>query len=423
MLQLSLNSAAEIPLVEQIVSALQTHIDDRVLRPGMRIPPIRRFAANHGVSRFTVVEAYDRLVALGYLQPRRGSGFYVAPRPSRVPEVEAPRVDRAIDAAWLMREMVNEAPGRVLAGRGCLPQSWMDEDSVLRQLRALTRSADTRITGYGTPEGYAPLRQQLQFRLAEWGISAHPKQIVLTHGATQALDLVARYFVRSGECVLVDDPGYWNLFANLRLYGARLIGVPRTAQGPDTAALERLLEEYHPKLFFTQSVLHNPTASNIAASVAHRVLQLAEKHGLLIVDDDAFGDFQPSPTTRLAALDQLERVVYIGSFSKTVSGNLRVGYLACQADLAQALTDVKIVSCLASSEFAERLAYRMVTEGHYRRLVERFQGRLAEGTAATLRMLERLGLVVDAEPEGGMFVWARAPSLDDAAALAQRRRR
>ena len=99
----------------------------------------------------------------------------------------------------------------------------------------------------------------------------------------------------------------------------RLLGVPRNADGPDTAALEQLLEHHQPRLYFTQSVLHNPTSSCISPAVAFRLLQLAEKHDFLIADDDIYGDMVQGPATRLATLDQLQRVIHIGSYSKTIS--------------------------------------------------------------------------------------------------------
>ncbi|MCK6374354.1 MAG: PLP-dependent aminotransferase family protein [Zoogloea sp.] len=420
MLQLTLSSDSPTPLVDQIVTAVRTRIDDRILRPGARLPPIRQFAEHHRVSRFTVVEAYDRLVAVGYLQSRRGSGFYVASRAQPARAIGGgDAVERAIDASWLMREMANGDPERILAGSGSLPAAWLDEAGVLRALRGLTRRADVRPVSYGSAQGYAPLRAQLQVRLAEIGIGATPEQIVLTYGVHQALDIVCRYFLKPGDCVLVDDPGYWNLFGNLRLYGVALIGVPRTPDGPDTAALEAILAEHQPRLFFTHSVLHNPTACNLSPAVAFRVLQLAEKHDFMIVEDDIYGDIAPDAATRLAGLDQLSRVIYTSSFSKTISGNLRVGFLACRPDLAHLFTDVKIVSMMSSAELAEQLVHQLLTDGHYRKLLDRLKGRLAESTGQALRMLERVGLKPDPEPRGGPFVWARVPGLTDTADLAR----
>jgi len=420
-MQLQVDTARPQPLVEQIVSAIRGQIDDRILRPGMRLPPIRRFAERQGVSRFTVVEAYDRLVAQGYLDSRRGSGFYVAARQMPEPEIEdQERVERAIDAAWLMREISTEGDSRILAASGSLPASWMDQDGVMRNLRLLARDADARVTCYGSPQGYAPLREQLQLRLAEAGIRAQPSQIVLTYGATQALDLVARYFLKAGDAVLVDDPGYWNVFANFRLQGFRLLGVPREADGPNLDALEQILQREKPRVFFTQSLLHNPNSSCLSPAVAFRLLQLAEKHDFLLVDDDIYGDMLAGAATRLASLDQLQRVIHVGSYSKTISGNLRVGFLAARPDLARALTDVKITTTLSSPELAERMVHLMLTEGHYRKYIDRLQTRLLRATERTCRMLERIGLTTDFEPRGGQFVWAQAPGVADTTAMARK---
>lgn len=419
MLQLSLNGDSPMPLVDQIVHGVRTHIDDRILRSGMRLPPIRSFAEQHEISRFTVVEAYDRLVALGYVTSRRGSGFYVTNR-HRAPSGEAKsgELERAFDNAGVMYQSLEDAPERLKAGVGWLPPEWMDEEGVRRNVRTLSRRPDVHATTYGTALGYRPLREQLQIKLADFGIAAPPDQVLLTHGATQALDIVTRTLIRPGDCVLVDDPGYWNLFANLRLYGANLVGVPRGDNGPDPDALEAILREHQPKAFYTHSVLHNPTSGNLSPASAFRVLQLADRHDFLIVEDDAYGDFHPGAATRLAQLDQLNRVIYVGSFAKTLSADLRVGFIACQPDLRARFSDVKIVSCVSTSEFAERMVYLMLTEGHYRKLIERLQGRLAEATARTLRMLERTGLAPHGEPKGGMFVWAEVPGIGDAAQLA-----
>ncbi len=420
MLQLSIDPDQSTPLVEQIVDAIRQQVDDRILRPGMRLPPIRRLAQMQQVSRFTVVEAYDRLVAMGYLHSRRGSGFYVAPRAATPSEKRPVVPDRAVDVAWLMRQALDDAPGILKASAGWLPSIWLDQDGLRRHLRALGRRADARVASYGTAQGYLPLRQQLQIRLAEFGIGAPPEQIVLTHGATQGLDVVARHLIKPGDTVFVDDPGYFNFFGNLRLLGAKLVGVPRNADGPDTEALEALLADHKPRVFFTHSVLHNPTGANLSPPKAFRLLQLAAKHDFLVIEDDTYADLHPRATTRLANLDQLDRVIYVGSFSKTLSGSLRVGFIAARPDLAAEFTDVKTLTCVSSSEFNEQLVYQMLTDGHYRKYVERLQGRIQQATARTLRMLDRLDMAVYHEPRGGIFVWARQPALEDTAPLATR---
>lgn len=419
MQQVSLSTDNGVPLVDQIVGAIRGQIEDRLLRPGARLSAIRQFAELHGVSRFTVVEAYDRLVAQGYVQSRRGSGFYVANRSQPHAEPTLPQIEAgAVDAAWLMRQAMDVSVEGLRASAGWLPQSWLDEEGLRRQMRSILRNENSRLSDYGgRPQGYLPLRQYLPFKLGEMGIAAKPSQIVLTHGATQGLDMAIHHFVRRGDAVLVDDPGYFALYGLLRLHGARLIGVPWTPDGPDTAALERLAAEHKPKVYFTQSVLHNPTSACLSPANAYRILQCAERHDFHIVEDNTYGDFHPGVATRLAALDHLHRVIYISSFSKTLSGNLRVGFLAARPDLAEALTDVKVLISLATPEVAEELVYRMLTEGHYRKYLDRVRTRLGEASARTMRMIDRVGLTPFITPEGGMFVWARVPGCEDAVSL------
>ncbi len=420
MLQISLAPESGVPLVDQIVQAIRGQIEDRVLRPGARLSAIRQFAEAHRVSRFTVVEAYDRLVAQGYVQSRRGSGFYVANRslPGAVPAAAPVAVEAAVDAAWLMRQALDAGAEGLRASAGWLPRSWLDEEGLRRQMRAMLRDEGCNFSDYGGPQGYLPLRRHLPFKLGELGIAARPAQIVLTLGATQGLDMAIHHYVRRGDAVLVDDPGYFSLFGLLRLHGARLIGVPWTTEGPDPAELERLAAEHKPKVYFTQSVLHNPTGACLSPANAYRILQCAERHDFHIVEDDTYCDLHPGVTTRLAALDQLQRVIYVSSFSKTLSGNLRVGFLAARPDLAQALTDIKVLTSLASSEAAEDMAFRMLTEGHYRKYVERLRGRLDEANVRALRMLDRVGLTPFIAPQGGLFIWAGLPGTDDAVPLA-----
>src|SRR5262245_3803748 len=414
-----LSPAAPLPLVDQITGFIRGRIDERGLRAGTRMPSIRRFAADNGVSRFTVVEAYDRLVAQGYLESRRGSGFYVRERPQPTRRIEPEHSPGTrIDVVWLVRQLYagNDRSDVLLAGSGCLPEAWLNETMLQAGLRTLSRREPSALTGYGTPQGYAPLRQLLQVHLAELEIEAAPENIVLTAGASQALDLVARYFLHPGDAVLVDDPGYYVLFGRLAAMGLRLVGVPRTADGLDVARLEALIQEHKPKLFMTNSVLQNPTGTSLTAATAFRVLRLAEAYDFHILEDDVYADLHPGRAHRIAALDQLNRVIYVTSFSKTLGAGLRVGFLAAHRDLARDLTDQKMLATLTTPELGERLVYQVLADGYYRKHVDHLRSRVARGLEPAVRNLERAGLSLFHEPAAGMFLWARAH--DDAEVLA-----
>ncbi|KAF1051971.1 MAG: 2-aminoadipate transaminase [Burkholderia gladioli] len=141
--------------------------------------------------------------------------------------------------------------------------------------------------------------------------------------------------------------------------------MPYTPDGPDLDALETLVQQWRPKMLVINSVLQNPTGTSLSVAQAFRILRLAEAYDFLVVEDDIYGDLCPAryPATRLASLDQLKRVIYLGSFSKTLAANLRVGYVAGSPEIANALTDQKMLAGMATPELNERVLYKVLTEG------------------------------------------------------------
>lgn len=417
---ITLNPLEPVPLVEQVVTGVKNLVEQRVLRAGTRLPSIRDFAMQHRISRFTVVDAYDRLVALGYLSSRRGSGFYVASL-VKMDEATSPTtfLERADDVLWLLHNTFRDVPDVIRPGCGWMPSHWLDEKVIQKSLHDLSRKSGSFLTSYGDVSGYLPLRQQLsQKNLADIGIHADPRQIIMTNGASHGIDLVARFFIQPGDVVLVDDPGYYTLFGYLKSLGARIIGVPRLINGPDIAVLQHQLETHRSKLFFTNTVLHNPTGTSTSLAIAHQILQLAEKFGLYIVEDDIYGDFHSQHAPRLATLDQLNRVVYVGSYSKTISASMRVGFIACHKELAMRLLDLKLLTGLTTSEINQRVMHQILVEGRYRKHMEKIRTRLEIKRGQVIRNLETCGLKIHAEPAGGMFVWAQLADERSAAEVA-----
>jgi len=413
-----LSRDSDTSLVEQIVRSIETRISDRLLRSGARMPSIRQFADSHSVSRFTVVEAYDRLVAKGCLESRRGSGFYVRERSPLLAErggnsagnIGNHQQPQLIDVVWLVRNMHQQAPHKKMPGSGMFPSEWLDADLIANALRSISRQNPAQLLSYGIPQGFLPLRQQLQLKMAELEIAATPEQFVTTTGVTQALDLVARHFTQPGDVILVDDPSWFLMFASFAALGAKVVGVPRLADGPDMAKLAELVALHKPKLYVLVSVLHNPTSTSLSAAKAFQILKLAEEHDFMIVEDDIYCDMHPGsaiqPATRIAALDQLNRVIYMGGFSKTLSPNLRSGFIATSLELAQHFADRKMLTNLTSAEVGERVVYKILSEGHYRKHLDRLRSKLDSVRDRTIRQMERIGMTVDISTPAGIFVWA-----------------
>ncbi|KQW36153.1 PLP-dependent aminotransferase family protein [Rhizobacter sp. Root404] len=416
---ITLHPESQVPLVVQIVDGFRRLIADQSLRPGVKLPSIRALAASHSVSVFTVVEAYDRLVAQGWVISRANAGFFVKRRAEPAAATgEVPRSDLRFDARWYLQQIFENRNLMLKPGCGWMPNDWLFEEGVRRSLRQLA-SDGAELGGYGAPHGHMALRLLIAESLAEGGIAVGAEHVLLTQGSSQALDLVARRLVKPGDTVLVDEPGYPNLMFMLRFLGARLVGVPRAPGGYDLAVLEALLVEHRPSVFFTQPRLQSPTNSVTPLPQLYRVLQLAEKHEVTLVENDIYADLDPEPRPSLASLDQLRRVVHIGSFSKTISPNIRVGHVVARADLLDELAQLKMVSGLTSSDITERLAFGALTEGRWRKHLRSLRDRLAQAHGAVGARLTDLGFELFSEPKAGMYLWARHPDLTDSAGLAQ----
>lgn len=244
-------------------------------------------------------------------------------------------------------------------------------------------------------------------------VDARPSQLLTTLGATQALDLVARLLIKPGDHVFVDEPGNGNLIKLIQLAGGHVVGVRRTQDGPSVEDMKEHLARHKVKAFFCNSTFHNPTGGNISPHNAFSVLRLAVEHDFFVVEDDVYGDFSPGVRQTFAELDNLERVIYIGSFSKCLSASLRVGYIACSAELIEPLTRLKLLTCVAVPAFCERFVNTILSDGTYARHMQDLQQRLIRQQAQTQQLLRARGWQFDITPQGGMFLWVYHPELAD----------
>jgi DNA-binding transcriptional MocR family regulator len=317
----ALARASDTTLAEQLTQRYAERIRQRLLAPGARLPSVRECARAHGISPATVVAAYDQLQARGLVEARRQRGFFVReaePRstsPARADGAVAPMRPLPNSATALIRAMFVRPGDRPMPGLGTLPAEWLDAPMLGAAMRRATAAVqgDATALHYGDPAGEPRLRAALAARIADFGIAAAPEQIATTVGATHALDVVTRTLLRTGDSVLVDEPGWSVEYARLAALGMRVLPVPRAGDGPDVAAMRRLIEaqpaEARPRLYVTVSVLHNPTGGSLSLQAAHRVLRLAAEFGLHIAEDDTYAHLAPAHAPRLAALDALERTI------------------------------------------------------------------------------------------------------------------
>ena len=409
-MDLGINRQALVPVVQQIVSAIAAWIRESGVSPGTRLPSIRQLAHDNLLSQSNVIEALERMVAEGVLASRAGSGFVIAEQPVASSPLAECQWYEGAERRW--GAFTDNQLGELKLGCGWLPDSWRESDDISYAIREISRTDTAGVFNYSTPLGLPVLREQLHKRLTQIQVASSTERILTTHGASHAQDLLIRTLLKAGDTVVVETPGYGNLYRQLAFHGVKLLEVPRTRSGPDIQALEALLARHRPKCLFINSLYHNPTGSSLSRTVAERLLHLAHARDFLIVEEDVYGDLQHASCIRLAALAHGDRVIYVSSFSKTLSSALRVGYLTASAALIGQVLKLKTLTGLGTSRFAEAMVASLLANGTYRKWVQRLRRRLSTEMAKTLQVLEDEEWEVFAVPAGGMFVWARPGAVD-----------
>ena len=431
--------ASSQSLTEQLSSRFAERIRDRLLAPGARLPSVRQCAQQQGVSPSTVVAAYDQLLAQGLVEARKNRGFFVreiAVQQPRQRATKAPAGPAAVDA-WatatgftparpapveataLIRGMFHKVSNKPHPGMGAFPPDWMESTFMPAAVRKVTstRALQEFSLQYGEPLGDSGLRRALSKKLATLSVPAAPENIITTVGATHALDIVSRTFLRPGDHVMVEDPGWAVEFARLTALGMRLLPVPRGPAGPDLDVMARYCQVHQPKLYVSVSVFHNPTGYCLSPGSAHRVLQLANQHNFHIVEDDTYSHIAPEHATRLCALDGLQRTIHVSGFAKILAPNWRVGFLAAHPSLIERLLDTKLLATLTTPALMEKALALCMEQGQLRRHAERIRTRLDAARSRSVKLALHAGCTFAAEP-AGLFGWVDTGV--DTDALAQR---
>ncbi len=422
------------PQYRRIASTLRARIAAGDLRAGERLPAIRALAAELGVGRHTVEEAYAELTAEGLLEARVGQGTFVAVPPdggqgdgrAGAPWVSGHRepivTGEAISPGQVLREALrpDRGPDQISFILGAPAADLFPVGELQRALNATLREEGAEALGYEPTEGYAPLRAALARHLIGLGIAAGPGEIIVTSGAQQAIDLALRALTRPGDYVVTESPTYLGILEACEANGVRLIGVPLDEEGMEVKRLAPLLAQYRPKLLLTIPDSHNPTGITMSLQRRRRLLALAAAHELPILEEDAYGELRYGgiAVPRLKALDGGEGVIYVSSFSKVMLPGLRLGYLLAAGDPYRRILLAKQASDRASGSLVQRAISRCLESRRLRSYVAAVSRRCRERRDAMLAALAR-HLPPGARwtvPDGGLYLWVRLP--DGVSALA-----
>ncbi len=436
LLTLPLDASAARPLFGQVYDGLRAAILDGTLAPGARLPATRGLASELGVSRNTVLNAYEQLLAEGYLEGRAGSGTFV---PQCLPE-----------------ELL-----QVRAGRTCLPPPGPRRGLSRRgELMARTRVSATRtegeprafrpgvpaldafpfrlwarlaerhwrrpardLLGYGEAAGYRPLREAVAAHAAaSRAVRCSPEQVVVVNGSQQALDLAARVLLDPGDAAWIEDPGYPGARGALLAAGVRLAPVPVDGEGLDVSAGVRRCPRA--RLAYVTPSHQYPLGVTLSLGRRLALLDWARRAKAWVVEDDYDSEFRYAgrPLAALQGLDRDGRVLYVGTFSKVLFPSLRLGYLIVPPDLVEPFERARALADAHGPLLPQAVLADFLAEGHFVRHVRRMRTLYAERQAMLVREAAReLGGRLEVGPsESGLHLvgWL-PPGVDDRAASAR----
>jgi len=437
--QVPLDRDKPVPLARQIQAHLERLIAGRLLAPGVKLPATRELAQSLGVNRATVALAYEELVAAGWARAHVGQGTFVAGPPEGATVVVEPPAQPLNWAALLSRSariVDNDAERAraaaptgprdgVISFAGGMPDSGLfPTDAFRRALNEVVREEGESLLQYYPVGGYPPLRRYLATYLLRFGLEARADDILIVNGSQQGFDLIARTLLDPGDSVAIEQPTYPRAMQVFRSFGASLLAVDRDAGGPRVEAFERLLERQAPKLFYCQPSAHNPTGLTIRRDVAMRLLAVAARHQVPVVEDGFDGSlfYGERPPAPLKALDRDGVVVYIGTFSKVLFPGLRLGWLVAPPPLAERLRAAKQLADLHTSALLQAAVHRFCERRLLDRHVARIAGEYRRRRDALLAALKRRMPegVTWTEPEGGFSLLVTLPAGLDARALLPR---
>lgn len=425
-MKLVLNRDINSPVYMQIFEQIRRQIISGEIAPGFRLPPERKLAESLGVNRTTVLNAYRELKAEGLIGARVGQGTVVLSYPL---DDQASAVGQLPEPAW------NQTFSTYANGIDSL---------VVKDLLALASSKDviSFATGIASPEispiqalagieqelvsqrnfkallhspteGFISLREAICGLMQKRGAYCRFDEVMLLAGSQQGIDLAARVLIDPGDIVVIEEPSFFPATQTFKAAGARLVGIPIDDKGMQVDLLEQLLQRYRPKLIYTIPNFHNPSGTEMELPRRRKLIELAYKYRVLILEDDAYADlcYEGNPLPTLKSMDNQGYVIYLSTFSKTIYSGLRLGWMTAHKKAINKFAAAKQIMDLHSSSLSQWIVERFIVNGglelHIPRVCQEYRAKRDIMYDALLKYAP--ADLIWNRPRGGYYIWCKLP--------------
>jgi DNA-binding transcriptional MocR family regulator len=405
-------------------------IDEGVLRPGERVPSVRRTSTLEGVSVSTTLQAYMLLESRGYIEARPQSGFYVRSRQAALPpepRTSVPgRQAHRVGVSGLMSKLLQAAsdPDVVPLGAACPSPELLPGPRLNRILAGLIRRSGSRINGYDFAPGNPELRRQVARRSLDWGGRLAPEDIMITSGATEALHLSLGAVTSPGDVVAVESPAYFGILLQLEALGLKALEIPcHPQQGLRLDVLADALRKHRVRACVASPNFSNPLGSAMSDDAKRELVDMLGRRGIPLIEDDLYGDihFGGARPKAAKAFDREGLVLLLSSFSKLIAPGYRIGWLSAGRFQARVET-LKLTSTLATPSMLQMVIAQYLESGaydrHLRRMRAAFGLQIEQMTAAVGEHFPAGTRVT--RPRGGFVLWVELPQCVDSLELLDR---
>lgn len=401
-----------MPIYQQIRDRIISLIDKGLLKEGSHLPPSRDLARNLDVNRSTVYKAYRELWSLGFVDSRPGSYSTVRRKrpefrkemvscPSPVWIDSLPSVENLHGSKFLNRHIPFDF--RPLSPDPDL----IPTDDYRRCYNDVLKEKGRGLMGYGHPSGYGPLLDYIGEMMCRNRVHPSRKEMMITSGAHNALDLLCKLFRKEKWSVISENPGYSEAIALFRHHGAEVTGCPIGEAGMDLKRLQMLLENQRPAFVYTMPNYQNPTGYSSSQSNREELLALCEMYGVPLIED-GFSEDMRGTIFPVKSMDRNHMVIYIGTFSKVLFPGIRTGWIYGHSDLIKKLVNLQYISRIAGNIPAQAALERFCRLGYYDLHLKRIHKIYRRRMDCALKALERhfpdeAGFYT--KPSGGYSLW------------------
>ncbi|QXE21045.1 PLP-dependent aminotransferase family protein [Clostridium sp. 001] len=425
-MRISIDKKSSIPIYVQIKNEIRNIIYSGMLPSNFLLPSERKLAEELNVSRSTVISAYEELKSLGLLESHKGKGTIVA---NNTKNKQLSIRNHTVPLSWYqffdsnvssannhdIVDIINSVGGEknISFSAGIADPSLHPLKDIVKLQKDLWENCGNDMLAYISSYGYYPLRESLSRLLKSRNISVSPKEIMILSGSMQGIDFIGRAFLSKGDVVIVEEPTFMSAIELFKLSGAKVIGVPMESDGINLDVLEILLNKYKPKFLYTVPTFQNPTSIVMSLEKRYKLLNLAYKYQLPIIEDDPYSEinYENIYLPSLKSLDTYGYVIYLSTFSKTMFSGMRVGWTAAPVQVIKKFALLKQMTDLHVNTASQYILDKFLREGLYENHIKLICKEYMKKRDLMLSILEKnksLGISFNL-PKGGYYIWCKLP--------------